>query len=492
MVSRGEVDAATFRKVIEDNIGGAALESGNTTRGAFANMLASLSRLGEGFAGPALGAARDFFNEVTKVSDAVKTTLAPAFDDIQYWVDGLDFKFSDRVMTFLTPLLETINNISAAARDGSLAQWFKDAAKYSPLMNVALGVATAVAPLIPLFKALGERVGPVLADTFGKILKAIEPLIPVLAGSLADAIIQLAPPVTELVLALLPLIPPLVELVSQILPLLIDLLEPFIPVITSLAEVLADAFNAGMAFQSLINGATSFGEFTRQIAEMSSFVGLLWQVFLFATTSISSSLSMLSALWNAMWGSITSFLDDAWRNIMNTINALWTFLPEQFRSGVDSVIGYVSTIPVRIAQVMSGVGTWLVDSGRALVQGFIDGISSMFGEVAAAVGDVMDFIGGFFPHSPAKRGPFSGAGWTAVADGGASLMEQFTLGAERFTPQLSFDGLTGALMGAAAPAVPGPAQVKIVQNNKLDHMPPEEAVELTGQKLSSLARQART
>src|SRR5699024_5333596 len=40
MVSNGEVDAQTYFKVIEENIGGAALKSGETTRGAFKNMLA--------------------------------------------------------------------------------------------------------------------------------------------------------------------------------------------------------------------------------------------------------------------------------------------------------------------------------------------------------------------------------------------------------------------------------------------------------------------
>ena len=46
MVSAGKVDAETFRKVIEENIGGAALESGNTFRGAMSNLFASLGRIG--------------------------------------------------------------------------------------------------------------------------------------------------------------------------------------------------------------------------------------------------------------------------------------------------------------------------------------------------------------------------------------------------------------------------------------------------------------
>ncbi|MGE4428744.1 MAG: tape measure protein, partial [Solirubrobacteraceae bacterium] len=55
MVAQGKVDAETYRKVIEENIGGAALASGDTTRGAFKNMLAALSRLGVAMTSPAFG-----------------------------------------------------------------------------------------------------------------------------------------------------------------------------------------------------------------------------------------------------------------------------------------------------------------------------------------------------------------------------------------------------------------------------------------------------
>jgi len=49
MVAAGKVDTATFRKVLTENIGGAALESGNTTTGAYKNMMAALSRIAANF-----------------------------------------------------------------------------------------------------------------------------------------------------------------------------------------------------------------------------------------------------------------------------------------------------------------------------------------------------------------------------------------------------------------------------------------------------------
>ena len=72
------------------------------------------------------------------------------------------------------------------------------------------------------------------------------------------------------------------------------------------------------------------------------------------------------------------------------------------------------------------MGTFLLDSGRALIQGFIDGIKGMVGAIGDAVGGVLDFAKSFFPHSPAKRGPFSGSGYTSHS--GVALARDFAGG----------------------------------------------------------------
>ncbi|WP_067842264.1 tape measure protein [Nocardia lijiangensis] len=71
MVKKGSVDAETFRRVIQENIGGAADESGKTLRGAWKNMQASLGRIGEAALSPflpmmksSLGAIRDWANKI--------------------------------------------------------------------------------------------------------------------------------------------------------------------------------------------------------------------------------------------------------------------------------------------------------------------------------------------------------------------------------------------------------------------------------------------
>lgn len=69
MVAAGEVDSATYFKAIEKNIGGAALESGKTTRGAWQNMLAAMSRVGERIVKGPIDTIRDGFGNMTKWID---------------------------------------------------------------------------------------------------------------------------------------------------------------------------------------------------------------------------------------------------------------------------------------------------------------------------------------------------------------------------------------------------------------------------------------
>lgn len=86
MVKAGEVDSETFKRVIEKNIGGAALESGKTLRGSFANMKAAFGRLGEGFLTPFLSDGKGGLGKGTELLDRITPSVS-AF--AQRTADGL-------------------------------------------------------------------------------------------------------------------------------------------------------------------------------------------------------------------------------------------------------------------------------------------------------------------------------------------------------------------------------------------------------------------
>lgn len=71
MVSAGQVDFANFEAAMAENLGGAALKSGNTFSGAFDNMGAALGRLGASLLGGIFPQLKDGFGNITTWLDAL-------------------------------------------------------------------------------------------------------------------------------------------------------------------------------------------------------------------------------------------------------------------------------------------------------------------------------------------------------------------------------------------------------------------------------------
>lgn len=104
-----------------------------------------------------------------------------------------------------------------------------------------------------------------------------------------------------------------------------------------------------------------------------------------------------------------------WGEILGTVVA-----------GVDNIGTEVNKIPGLVESAFSAARGMAIASGKALVQGFVDGIRSMLGAVASAAKSVVDAAAQFFPHSPAPEGPFSGRGYTSFS--GMALVEDFARG----------------------------------------------------------------
>lgn len=86
MVSSGQVDAAAFADAMEDRIGGAALEAGNTTRGAFANMKAALSRFGVALIEDVFPMFKDAFLGITNLLDNATDAVKPLGEAFGKWI----------------------------------------------------------------------------------------------------------------------------------------------------------------------------------------------------------------------------------------------------------------------------------------------------------------------------------------------------------------------------------------------------------------------
>src|SRR5690606_3478208 len=72
MVSAGEVSFRDFRQAIEDNIGGAALEAAETTRGAWTNMVFTFTRTGAALLSGVFPTFKEVFNGIAEAMAPVE------------------------------------------------------------------------------------------------------------------------------------------------------------------------------------------------------------------------------------------------------------------------------------------------------------------------------------------------------------------------------------------------------------------------------------
>lgn len=172
MVSDGKVDAETFQRVIEKNIGGAALAGGETVRGAFSNMGAALGRFGAVVAGPVFNRAASGFGSVTEAIDGATAAITPFVDKFDSWLssDGIpkaqafgqavadiwsEFTGSELAVGSISTLRDTFSELLTVGKDlapsvqaivVSLAQ--ASAATGVSAWQVLLNTLDAIAPIL--------------------------------------------------------------------------------------------------------------------------------------------------------------------------------------------------------------------------------------------------------------------------------------------------------------------------------------------------------
>src|SRR5690606_37256834 len=99
MVSRGEIDFATFAEAMDAGFGGAALKAGETFTGAPANVRDALGRLGAEAASPVLTSLTAIFADASPAIDNLTAGITPLIESLSRRlspaVEGLASKFFD-------------------------------------------------------------------------------------------------------------------------------------------------------------------------------------------------------------------------------------------------------------------------------------------------------------------------------------------------------------------------------------------------------------
>ena len=113
------------------------------------------------------------------------------------------------------------------------------------------------------------------------------------------------------------------------------------------------------------------------------------------------------------------------------------------RGKIGEMMGVLGQIPGKVQGVFASAGSWLVNAGKNIISGLINGIKSMFGQVGNAIGSVMpDKIRGMLGFMDGGVYMAQGGITRAYIDGGIDKLEHYANGGskEKHTAQIAKGG----------------------------------------------------
>lgn len=371
--------------------------------------------------------------------DAMSTSVAN-FGSKLMPVATLVTTFASRVLNALTNMIPPIDVTAVMTSLQQLGTF---------LMGVLM---PAVQPIVTALQNMANTLGPVIMPLVQQVMALLQGLMTVLSpiasvvGQLVAAVIDGA---TQVLACVIPVITQCVEMVNQYMPQIQSIVETVMSAIqtaidTALSAIQTvwnavwpaiQAFVEGVmgqiqvaiesamgVIQGIITTVTGIisGDWEQvwsgiqQIAQSvwDGITGLIDSNLSTIKDFIDSALSGIRSIWESAWNALGDFLDNAWNGFVESVSG-----------GNEEVMALLNNLPSRILGAFSGVGSWLIDSGRSLLTGFISGIQQGFSQAVSAVQSGLNWIRGFFPFSPAKEGPFSGHGYTSYS--GKALMGDF-------------------------------------------------------------------
>lgn len=178
---------------------------------------------------------------------------------------------------------------------------------------------------------------------------------------------------------------------------------------------------------------------------------------------ISGALEMIRGWLTAAWATIRGAASGAWNALKDTVRDTWESIKTNVRTGVDTMLNFVKSIPTKIKNLFSDAGHWLVDAGRRVIRGFIDGLKSMWGSVKSTLSRLTDWIPTWKGPAARDAGLLRGAGRAIIGGLVAGLEDRYSAvrsslasltGMIAGTDLGSLDLPTTTLTGAAATTAP--------------------------------------
>lgn len=317
--------------------------------------------------------------------------------------------------------------------------------------NAVLGLLEVVGGLVgQLVSTLAPTLGQ-LADIVGSLVSQLGTALAPVITLVADLLSALLPPVIEALKPIIESVVPIIQQIADVFSTVIQAITPFIDLLVSLlipqieallpvvetvfgviADVISNAMDVMKGTIDIVMGILT-GDWSRAWDGIKQVLSAAWELI---KSIVSGAIEIVKSIFTGLWNSLTGVVRTAWDSIGGAVS-----------SGIDNVISFVRGLPNQILTALGNFGSLLLNAGRDLINGLIEGVKQVAGRIAesvlAPIRDSVEKVKNFLGISSPSR-LFKQLGvWTG---------EGYVDGITAMTPAVSAAG--AAMAQAAADAFP--------------------------------------
>lgn len=195
------------------------------------------------------------------------------------------------------------------------------------------------------------------------------------------------------------------------------------------------------------------GDWEQFLQGVSEVFGSIWEGICSFLSTMLDTLAGLGEAFCNNFGSlilggmeaVAGFFESAWNGIVSFLSGVWSNIVSGVSGFIEDILNFFRNLPQNILNAIGNVGNLLYNAGRSIIDGFLNGLRSMWGNVTSFVGGIADWI---FSH----KGPIQKDRKLLVPAGNA-IMEGLGKGiTEGFKPIMSdvsnmADDISSAMSG---------------------------------------------
>lgn len=91
-------------------------------------------------------------------------------------------------------------------------------------------------------------------------------------------------------------------------------------------------------------------------------------------------------------GTIQNVWANGWNTVKDTLNNAWEGIKTGVSNGINNVLSFIRELPGKIVSALGDTGSLLVNAGRSIINGLLDGLKSAWDNVTGWISGVGDWI----------------------------------------------------------------------------------------------------